>query len=254
MKYFSTTYRISLLLFTSMAHAQQGIDTAIDVEQQYQLDAQGSQSRIESLDDETMSSVASYNRELERYEDLVTYNENMRQLLASQEAERNRIQGELAEIENVRRALVPLMVEMVEVLGQFVELDQPMLIEERSARVRSLQSIITRADVDIAEKYRRVIESYQIEAEYGQSLESYEGVVTLDGRERTVDFLRVGRVGLYYLTLDRSSAGIWNNQSATWELLPAQYTASLDYAVRIALEQAPPNLIELPMWSGEAMP
>lgn len=218
-------------------------------QQTLQQQAQQSQSRIADLDDETMSMVSAYNRELERYEELLTYNENMRQLLESQEQERQRINQELQEVEVVRQAIVPLMVEMVEVLGEFIALDQPMLLEERNARLAQLQSIITRSDVEIAEKYRRIIEAYQIEAEYGQSLEAYESDIEIAGQERTVDILRVGRVALYYLSLDREEAGIWDPDSRGWYPLPDSALDSLDFAMRVAREQAPPNLMALPLWT-----
>ena len=152
-------------------------------------------------------------------------------------------------MEVVRQEIVPLIVEMVDVLEQFVELDHPMLEAERQARGQSLRSIIARADVDIAEKYRRVIEAYQIEAEYGQTLEAYEAQAMVEGREITVDYLRVGRVGLFYLSLDRQQAGIWDAQARDWQRLPDEYLEDLEFAIRVAREQAPPNLIYLPLWT-----
>jgi len=244
---------LCLCVLSDIALAQDP-DAALQVQEEFQQQAAQSQQRIESLDDETMGLVASYNREIERYEDLLTYNENLRQLLDSQEQERSRIQSELAEVEVVRQAIVPLIVEMVEVLDRFVELDHPMLVEERRSRVESLRAIIARADVDIAEKYRRVIEAYQIEAEYGQTLEAYEATALVDGRELTVDYLRVGRVGLYYLSLDRRQAGIWDRQARDWQRLPDQYLEDLEFAIRVAREQAPPNLIDLPLWTRELAP
>ncbi|MCB1670796.1 MAG: DUF3450 domain-containing protein [Gammaproteobacteria bacterium] len=237
---------LSLMAGTALAQAP---DDVLETELEYQQDAGQSQDRVAALDDETMGLVASYNREIERYQDLETYNENLRQLLDSQQAERNRIQAELGELEVIRQQIVPLIVEMVDVLDQFVTLDQPMLSEERRARVASLRSVIARADVDIAEKYRRVIEAYQIEAEYGQTLEAYEAPTLIDGREVTVDFLRVGRVGLFYLSLDRQQAGIWDTRTGDWELLSDTYLDAIEYAVRVAREQAPPNLIDLPLWT-----
>ena len=246
------TYYLLLFFasFSSLCFAQDADDVLVQ-QQQLQTDAQQSQQRIEALDDESLAMLSAYNREQERFEDLVTYNENLRQLLASQAEEKARFTGELAEVEVVRQAIVPMMVEMVDVLAQFIELDQPMLVAERSARLETLRGVLSRSDVDISEKYRRVIESYQIEAEYGQSLEVYEGPITLEGRALTVDFLRVGRVGLYYLSLDRNEAGIWNPATNAWVKLDSQYLDAMDYAVRVAREQAPPNLIELPLWTGE---
>lgn len=224
----------------------------IDAQTVLQRSAADSQSRVDALDDETLALVSRYNTELARYEDLITYNDNMRQLLASQAAEKARLDGELQEIEVVRRSVVPLMVEMVDVLERFIELDQPMLKEERLARLDELKRNLTRSDVEIAERYRRVIEAYQIEAEYGQTIEAYEGPLSLEDRELTVDYLRVGRVGLYYLSLDRENGGIWDPLDDRWMALDESGLDALDFAVRVARKQAPPNLVPLPLWTREA--
>ena len=193
--------------------------------------------------------LSQYNGEVDRYEDLRTYNDNLRELLASQRAEKERLNAELAGIEIVRQEIVPLMVQMIDVLDSFVALDQPLLIDERTSRVESLRRNLTRSDVDLAERYRRIIEAYQIEAEYGQTIEAYEGPIVIDDRELTVDFLRVGRIGLYYLSLDRAEGGIWNPAEKRWTPLAENYLDDLDLAVRMARKQAPPNLMDLPMWT-----
>lgn len=226
------------------------VSTVLEAQEAAQEAAAASQARVEALDDESLAMISRYNTELARYEDLVTYNDNMRKLLASQAAEKERLNAELMEIEVVRRGLVPLMVEMVDVLGRFIELDQPMLMAERSARLEELEANLARSDVEIAERYRRVIEAYQIEAEYGQTIEAYEGPLTLNGRELMVDYLRVGRVGLYFLSLDRQSGGIWDQASRDWRILEDADLDDLDFAVRVARRQAPPNLVPLPVWTG----
>ncbi len=213
--------------------------------------AVASQTRVEALDDETLALISRYNGELTRYEDLVTYNDNMHQLLASQAAEKARLESELKEVEVVRRSVVPLMVEMVDVLERFINLDQPMLKDERLARLEELKRNLTRSDVEIAEKYRRVIEAYQIEAEYGQTIEAYEGPLSLAGKDLTVDYLRVGRVVLYYLSLDRKAGGIWDPVDGGWVGLDEAGLDALDFAVRVARKQAPPNLVPLPLWTAE---
>jgi len=242
-----------------VAHAQEvqeaqesvEVGDVLDVQTDYQHSATQSQSRVDSLDDETLALISRYNGELARFEDLKTYNDNMRQLLASQAAETARLEQELTEIEVVRRSVVPLMVEMVDVLERFIELDQPMLKAERLARLDELKKNLTRSDVEIAERYRRIIEAYQIEAEYGQTIEAYEGPLSLGERELTVDYLRVGRVGLYYLSLDRETGGIWDSEAGDWVALADSELDALDFAVRVARKQAPPNLVPLPLWTRE---
>jgi hypothetical protein len=222
---------------------------ALDQAQSYQTIAGRSQARVEDLDDAALAMLSQYNGEVDRYEDLRTYNDNLRELLASQRAEKERLNAELAGIEIVRQEIVPLMVQMIDVLDSFVALDQPLLIDERTSRVESLRRNLTRSDVDLAERYRRIIEAYQIEAEYGQTIEAYEGPIVIDDRELTVDFLRVGRIGLYYLSLDRAEGGIWNPAEKRWTPLAENYLDDLDLAVRMARKQAPPNLMDLPMWT-----
>ncbi len=249
-------FLLSDMLLTQAAPLQAAEETSVaDVlaeQGSYQESAVSGQTRMNALDDETLTLISNYNSELARYEDLVTYNENMRQLLASQAAERARLEAELAEIEVIRRSIVPLMVEMIDVLERFIDLDQPMLKEERLARLDELKRNLTRSDVEIAERYRRVIEAYQIEAEYGQTIEAYEGPLSIEGQELTVDYLRVGRAGLYYLSLDRASGAIWHPTENVWVPLDENQLDALDFAVRVARKQAPPNLVPLPMWTGEA--
>ncbi len=236
-------------LLSAMATAQ-SVDEVLDNQEGFQRDAAASQQRVEQLDDETVALLSEYHTELERLQDLQTYNANMRTMRASQEAEKARLSQELQEIEVVRRDLLPLMVEMIDVLARFIELDQPMLLTERQARLQALRDNLGRSDVALGEKYRRIIEAYQIEAEYGQNIEAYEGPLALNGRELTVDFLRVGRLALYYVSLDRSEGGLWHPLDRKWQALDANHLAMLDFALRVARKQAPPNLMPLPLWTA----
>lgn len=247
-----------LCMITTSALAQEqsqppadgaSLDEVLDTRTSYQNQAQSSQQRVEALDDETMRLIARYNAELERHADLLAYNENLRALIDNQQREQSRLNAELKEIEVVRQDIVPLMLEMVEVLERFIELDQPILLDERRARLAKLKNNLTRSDVELAERYRRLLEAYQIEADYGQSLEAYEGTIEQDGNRRAVDFLRLGRVAVYFLSLDRSEAGIWDPGQGRWQALGSEDLEALDFAIRVARQQAPPNLFDLPLWT-----
>ncbi len=234
------------------ASAETAVDDVVDVRTSQQEAAREVQRQVDDLDDETVALLSQYHTELERLADLQTYNANMRKMRTSQEAEKLRLSEALKDVEVVRRDLLPLMVEMTDVLERFIELDQPLLQEEREARVAALSDTLTRSDVALGEKYRRVIEAYQIEAEYGQNIEAYEGNLQRDGSELTVDYLRVGRLALYYVSLDRSEAGLWQPQTRQWQSLDGDAVDMLDFALRVARKQAPPNLLQLPLWTGEA--
>jgi hypothetical protein len=104
-----------------------------------------------------------------------------------------------------------------------------------------------RADVTIGEKYRRMLEAYQIEMDYSRTIEASRGELQTGGGTRTVDFLRIGRIGLYYLTLDRREVGHWNPANDAWEVLPSRYKLPIRNGLRIARKQTAPDLLRLPV-------
>ena len=141
---------------------------------------------------------------------LERYNKQLDSQVKSQEAEMASIERQLTEIETTNREVQPLMQQMVDTLDQFVKLDVPFLLEERTARVQNLKDMMGRADVTISEKYRRILEAYQIELEYGRTLDAYSGRLGTGADARTVEFVRLGRVSLMYRTLDGAEVGYWD--------------------------------------------
>ena len=99
----------------------------------------------------------------------------------------------------------------------------------------------------VVEKYSRGMEAYQIEMEYGRNIEAYTGDLHQADRTRTVEFLRIGRIALMYLTLDGQEAGYWDKDAETWRTLPEHAHRSISQGLRIARKQAPPDFIEVPV-------
>lgn len=205
------------------------------------------QKQIDDLSDEIDDLLAQYRIALKQTDSIRIYNQQMRDLIASQEAELASLVDQLARIQGVGRSVTPLMLRMIEAIEKFVALDVPFLIEERTERIAELRKIMARADVNNAEKYRQVMEAYQIENEYGRTIESYRGTLKLDDRETTVDFLRFGRIALVYQSLDEAYAGMWNHQTRSWDPLDSSYRSSIRQGLRIARKQAAPDLIRLPL-------
>jgi hypothetical protein len=98
--------------------------------------------------------------------------------------------------------------------------------------------MMSRADVSTSEKYRRIVEAYQIEMEYGRTIEAYQGKVG----DKTVDFLRAGRVALMYQTLDGKETGYWDAEQKAWKQ-DSQYQDGLRAGLKIAKKQAAPDFI-----------
>jgi hypothetical protein len=138
------------------------------------------------------------------------------------------------------------MKQMTDALRQFVSLDVPFLLDERIRRVENLQAMMDRADVSISEKYRRILEAYQIELEYGRTLEPYEGLLREGDEARTVQFVRLGRVSLMYRTPDGNEAGYWNARQRRW-VVADEYAHDIQEALRIARKQGAPDLLTVPV-------
>jgi chromosome segregation ATPase len=228
------------------------LDQAVDQQVQTDIAAQRTQQQIDSLDDETRELLAEYRSVLNQKESLAAYNSQLEQLVSSQQDELASVEDQLANIDTTQRDITPLMIKMVEVIEQFVELDTPFLPEERNSRVAQLKTMMDRADVNLSEKYRRILEAYQVETEYGRTLEAYQGELVTEDRNRTVDFLRVGRVGLYYLTLDQLEAGMWDQETQSWQQLPRDSVQSVIQGMKVARKQLPPDLLTLPVKTPEA--
>jgi hypothetical protein len=171
----------------------------------------------------------------------------MRSLIASQEAEMTSLGDQVDRVEIVGRSVTPLMLRMIAALEQFVQLDVPFLLGERTKRVADLNTTMSRADVSTAEKFRQIMEAYQIENEFGRTIEAYRGTLSVEGKEITVDFLRFGRVALVYQSLDENQSGVWNKETKSWEQLDSGYRSAIRQGLRIARKQAAPDLIRLPL-------
>jgi len=140
-----------------------------------------------------------------------------------------------------------LILNMQTSLEEFVRLDVPFLPEERQQRLAKLKAMMPRADVTNAEKFRRIVEAYQIENNYGNTIEAYRANIELQNKVSTVDFLRLGRVSLYYQRLDGSETGIWDTKQKQWQLLSNDYRNVIRQGLRIARKESAPDLLTLPV-------
>lgn len=241
------------LLNPAWVHADEAtLEHATETQVETDTAAQQSQEQIDNLDDETRELLAEYRQVIQQTQSLKSYNDQLDELVKSQQDELESIDEQLANIETTQRDIVPLMMHMIDVFEQFVELDLPFLPEERQQRVDSLKGLMDRSDVTLAEKYRRILEAYQVETEYGRTIEAYQGELETAEREREVQFLRMGRVALYYLTLDGQEGGVWDNQEKTWHTVSGKSLKSIADGIKVARKQMPPDLLVLPLRKPEA--
>jgi hypothetical protein len=149
----------------------------------------------------------------------------------------------------MQRQIPPLAQKMLETLETFINLDTPFRSEERKARVDLVRSSLAKPKVTASEQVRQVLEAYNIEAEYGRKIDTYEDKLA-DGT--VVNILVIGRIGMFYQTKDERTSGRWDNETGTWEELPGSYRKPIRDGIRMAKKLAPTDMLLMPVVKGEA--
>ncbi|HAG92552.1 MAG: hypothetical protein CMK83_09435 [Pseudomonadales bacterium] len=226
-------------------------DRIIEGEQANTKSAVQSQDRVNTIADKTQQLFQDYQLELKRIEDLTSYNTQLTQQIRRQQQSMLETEKSIDDVAIIERQVTPLMERMVKSLETFIKLDVPFLLEERYERIAFLKHTLARADVTIAEKFRQVMEAYNVEMDYGNTIESYRGTLKIGENAREVEFLRVGRIGLLYQSLDGSDIGAWNNETRDWQELGGRYARDIRLGLKVAKKQAAPELLTLPMPAPE---
>lgn len=231
---------------TAPAAAPLRLEQVVEEQIASDQEAAAAQKRVDALDDETRALLAQYRQQEAEADSLNAYADQLQTQIQSQVEEMAFIDQQLVEIEATARDVLPLMQKMLATLEEFVALDLPFLAEERQKRVAGLREMMARADVTISEKYRRIVEAYQIEIDYGRTLEAYQGVMGEGDAQRTVQFLRVGRVALLYQALDGRETGYWDAAQKSW-VVDESYRHAVKEGFAVALKQGAPDLLEVPV-------
>ena len=211
-------------------------------------EAKNSQKKINQWDDETRVMLNQYRDTLKKTENLKNYNEQLVSYVKLQKEEILDIRRKIEQVKDTGREVVPLMLRMLESLNQFIELDIPFLLAKRKKRVHDLRQTLSRSDVSVSEKYRQLISVYKLEQEYGNTLQSYRELREIDGKELTVDYVRLGRLVFLYISLDGRYMGYWNKEERQWKKLPRSYKKSVLKSIKVAKKHSPPDLIRLPVF------
>ena len=239
---------IAMTALPGVTWAQAKVDDVTRIGEQRVDEGAAAQLEVEKLSDQAGDIAADYKQVIKVVDGLKIYNDLLQKQVDNQVAEMEALADSISKVSLIERQIVPLMVRMIEALAEFVALDVPFLPEERSLRVERLRGMMERSDVTAAEKFRRVLEAYQIENEYGRTIEAYRGSLKVDGGAREVNFLRVGRVALLYQTDGGDLTGAWNREAGQWQTLaPETYKQDVSKGLRVARKQVAPNLLLLPV-------
>lgn len=214
--------------------------------------AKTSQAKIDELSEETHKLLNEYKTVLKEIEGLRVYNRQVAKQIQAQESEMAQLAESIDKVTLIERQITPLMLRMIDGLEQFVELDLPFLLDERSNRISRLREMMDRADVAVSEKFSQILRAFQVENEYGRTMESYGDTINVNGVDRKADVLKVGRVALVFQTPDGTETGMWNKNEKAWVVLGDEFTTPVRNGIRMARKQLSVDMLMLPITGPEA--
>jgi hypothetical protein len=206
---------IVTLLVTSPGFAQ-SLDDIYDAEAARIRQAQAAQDEVDAVVEATRDDFEEYQRVLREVENLEVYNTLQQRIVTGQLEELDRLRDSIANVQVIERQILPLMQRMIDGLAVFIELDIPFLLDERRSRVARLRDLVDAPDYTVAEKFRDVMQAWQIENDYGTFNGTYTAELEVNGVRREVDFLQIGRTAFLYLTPDQRLAGVWDQRKREW--------------------------------------
>jgi len=235
------------LLVPTAAHAAD-VDQITVVGERRIKEGEVAQAQVEKLGDQAGDIESQYKQVTKVVDGLKVYNGLLQRQVNNQNTEMEELAASIDKVSLIERQIIPLMVEMLDSLEEIIRLDVPFLVTERAERLLRLREMMERSDVIAAEKFRRILEAYEIENDYGRTIEAYKGSLEVAGKSREVDFLRVGRVVLLYQTVGGELTGAWDHAQRSWtSLAPAQYKHEVAKGLRVARKQVAPDLLVLPI-------
>ena len=240
-------------LLISSGLAAQPLDQIKEQGQAKAAEGRASQQKIDAIVDAQQKQLIKYRALLKQVDGLEQYNEQLSTQIQGQVALIDRFDESIQQVATIERQMLPLTHRMADALADFVALDLPFLEVERLERLAFVEGSLAKADVDVAEKFRQVLEAYQIENEYGRKLDAYQDIISLNGQEQEVDVLRFGRVALVAQTKDTATTAVYDRASKSWQEIDAgTYRNSIRKGIQMARKQASIDLVTLPVPAPEA--
>ena len=242
-----------LLCFAVMTSANEvsvevNMESILEIGRENQTLSASSQDRIDNTERQTDKLINEYKVVSKQVEGLKLYNAQKRIQIQAQLDLMDKLDEQLVQVVVMQRQIPPLAGKMLDTLETFINLDTPFRSEERKTRVDLVRSSLSKPKVTASEQVRQVLEAYNIEAEYGRKIDTYEDKLS-DGT--VVNILVIGRIGMFYQTKDERTSGRWDNETGSWEELPGSYRKPIRDGIRMAKKLAPTDMLLMPVVKGE---
>ena len=239
---------VYMLVLVSMSITASDMESVLEVGRENQQLSATSQEKIDATERKTDKIINEWKAVAKQVEGLKLYNAQKRIQIQAQLDLMDQLDEQLVQVVVMQRQIPPLAQRMLESLESFISLDTPFRVEERQNRVDLVRASLAKPKVTASEQVRQVLEAYNIEAEYGRKIDTYEDTLA-DGT--LVNILVIGRVGMFYQTMDEQSSGRWNNETGSWDDLPGSYRKPIRNGIRMAKKLAPTDMLMMPVLKGE---
>ncbi|TVP43276.1 MAG: DUF3450 domain-containing protein [Halomonas sp.] len=232
-----------VLVAASLLVSEQAVAQATQSVEAQQIQA-ALQEQIDAADEQTRAQLEELRRLERDTRQLQADNASLTARLADEAERQHRLDTALNTLEETRAALPLIEQNMAAQLTHWIERDLPFLREERLARVERQPD---EQGENTIERISGLLEAWRVELDYGRDIDSWRGRLRQEERTREVDFLRIGRIGFYYLTPDGRQGGVWSAEEGEWQPLADNYLREVRNGLRIAEDQRAPELLTLPL-------
>ncbi|MBB5211158.1 DUF3450 domain-containing protein [Microbulbifer hydrolyticus] len=239
-------------LYGSVATADT-LDTVLKVGEQKTAAATASQKRIDKIAQETSELLTEFRVVNKQIDGLRVYNRQLEKQLANQLAVIKDLDESIDQVTVIERQIQPLILRMLDGLEQFIELDAPFKLAERKSNLEGVKNNMDRSDITVAEKFRQVLELYNFEAEYARKIDSYGDTLNVNGQDREVNVLQIGRIALVAQTTDSKISLAYDKEQKAWvEVDAGEYRRAIMQGLKIAKKQATTDIMTMPIPAPEA--
>jgi chromosome segregation ATPase len=163
----------AVLIAAGAAQAQ--LDTALNVARQSTQAGAQAQSQIDTLADQASDAEREFLAVQEQIQSQEVFLQQQRVFLRSQENELTSLERQLERVETIERDLTPMLLEMYVQLEAFIQADLPFQMGDRMDRLADIEQALGDPLIPPAEKYRLLLNAYEIESSYGRSARLHRG-------------------------------------------------------------------------------
>ncbi|MEA3250422.1 MAG: DUF3450 domain-containing protein [Pseudomonadota bacterium] len=236
------------LLGSAQVQAQdQGREGLLEKSVEVQQNQAQLQQKIDAADDATREALRELRRVEREAQRLEAYNDELARQVDEQGKAVERRQRAVEQLGNAEQRLPVLTRQLAARLERLVAADMPFLYDQRQARLASLNRMLDSGDLSAADKLDRVLAAWRAELDYGREVDAWQGSLKTQGDSLEVDYLRLGRLGWYYLTPDGQQGGVWRSEEQAWQALDDEARGEVRKGLRIAREERVPAMLDLPL-------